>query len=308
MIRVNNVTKAFGKHEALKNVNCTFPSGSICGIVGSNGAGKSTLLRLISGVYKADKGEILIGEDPFLMVYENPEAKNKIFYLSDEPYFPQEADLNHMSSLYASFYPGFDAEYFNKITDGLKLDRNAKLSTFSKGMRRQSAVALALAVRSEYLLLDETFDGIDPIVRGHIRRVICEDVADRNTTVILTSHSIREMEDFCDQFAFIHKGGLLFEKDTDQLKSSLLKVQVAYAGEYDESRFEGFDVVKNSRKGSVTNLIVRGSREQVLEQLEKTEPLILDVLPLTLDEVFTYELEALGYYFDNEVEDKDENR
>ena len=308
MIKVNNVTKSFGKNEALKNVNCTFPSGSICGIVGSNGAGKSTLLRLISGVYRPDNGEILIGDDPFIQVYENPDAKNKIFYLSDEPYFPQEADLKQMEGLYASFYESFDAEYFDELLNGLKLDKNVRLSTFSKGMRRQASVALALAVRYEYLLLDETFDGIDPIVRSHIRRVICADVADRNTTVILTSHSIREMEDFCDQFAFIHKGGLLFEKDTDQLRSSLLKVQVAYSGDYDDGMFKGFDVIKNIRKGSVTNLIVRGSRDQVMDQLQKTDPLILDVLPLSLDEVFTYELEALGYYFENEVEDKDENK
>lgn len=297
MIEVKNVTKKFGNFTALDNVTCSIPEGCIFGMVGSNGAGKSTLLRLIAGVYQPDGGEILMDGAP---VWENNAIKSQIAYVPDELYFLGGANMDRMATLYASAFPTFDKNRFKELASAFDLNTKKPLSTFSKGMRRQASTALALATRPKYIFFDETFDGLDPIMRTLVKKLICNDVIERGATAIITSHSLRELEDTCDQLALLHKGGLVLQSDVGNLKTSLFKVQVAFNAEYDRDIFSDLDVLQYSRHGSVANLIVRGDREQTLASLQAKEPILLDVLPLTLEEVFTFELEALGYIFETE--------
>ena len=207
-----------------------------------------------------------------------------------------------MAALYKAAYPTFDTARYHKLVDVFQLDETKPLQHFSKGMRRQAATILAIACRPDYLFLDETFDGLDPVMRRLVKGLICEDVADRQATALLTSHSLRELEDTCDQLALLHKGGLVFESDIQNLKTSLFKIQIAFLDEYDRSRFTGLDMLHFSKRGSVSNLIVRGDRDRTVERLRGLHPAVLDVLPLTLEEMFTFEMEALGYAFHDVLE------
>ncbi len=297
MIEVKNITKKFGDFTALDNVTCTIPEGCIYGMVGSNGAGKSTLLRLMSGVYQPNGGEIFIDGAP---VWENKAIKSQIAYVPDELFFLGGATMERMSKLYAAAYPTFDKNRFTELSAAFGLDTKKPVSTFSKGMRRQASTILALSSRPKYIFFDETFDGLDPIMRTLVKKLICNDVLERNATAIITSHSLRELEDTCDQLALLHKGGLVLQSDVGNLKTSLFKVQVAFNGDYTQDTFADLDLLHYTRHGSVANLIVRGDRDATVAALQAKEPLLLDVLPLTLEEVFTYEMEALGYIFETE--------
>ncbi len=295
MIEVKALTKRFGDFTALDNVTCNIPEGCIYGMVGSNGAGKSTLLRLISGVYRPDAGAVFIDGQP---VYENKAVKARIAFVPDDLFFLGGADMRRMAQLYAAAYPAFDKARFEALTAAFKLDPKKPLSAFSKGMKRQAAIILSLSSRPKYIFFDETFDGLDPIMRTLVKKLIVEDVLDRHATAIITSHSLRELEDTCDQLALLHKGGLVLESDVQNLKTSLFKIQIAFNHEYDRDLFEGLDILHYTRHGSVASFIVRGDREQTVATLQAKLPVLLDVLPLSLEEVFTYEMEALGYIFD----------
>ena len=299
MINVEKVTKHFDDFTALKEISCTIREGCIYGMVGSNGAGKSTLLRLISGVYRPDGGRITIEGQP---VWENPEIKQRMVYVPDDLYFLPGASISRMEALYARAYPQFDHERCRQLVQAFRLDPHKPVAAFSKGMRRQAACILAISCRPQYLFFDETFDGLDPVMRRLVKNLLCRDVLERQATAIITSHSLRELEDTCDQLALLHKGGMVFESDIQNLKTSLFKIQIAFAGEYDQSLFDGLDLLHFSKRGSVANMIVRGDREQTVGQLKSLSPILLDVLPLTLEEVFTYEMEALGYSFDDILE------
>jgi len=299
VIKAENIVKKFDGFTALNGITCSIPSGCIYGMVGSNGAGKSTFLRLMSGVYRPDEGEIVIDGEP---VYENPSAKGKIAFVPDELYFLPGATMDRQAFLYQSVYPRFDQERYEYLAEAFGLDRKKQLNTFSKGMRRQAAIILAISCRPEYLFMDETFDGLDPVMRNLVKGLICQDVAERNATAVIASHSLRELEDTCDQLALLHKGGVILESDIGNLKTSLFKVQIAFKDEYGISRFSGMPLLHFSKKGSVTNLIARGDREELVMKLKQMDPLLLDVLPLTLEEVFTYEMEALGYVFHDVLE------
>ena len=297
MIEVRGLTKRFGDFTALCNVTCTIPEGCVYGMVGSNGAGKSTLLRLISGVYRPDAGEIFIDGQP---IYENTAMKARIAFVPDELYFLGGADMRRMARLYAAAYPTFDKARFAALTASFRLDPTKPLSTFSKGMRRQASIILSLSSRPKYIFFDETFDGLDPIMRTLVKKLIVEDVLDRHATAIITSHSLRELEDTCDQLALLHKGGLVLESDVQNLKTSLFKIQIAFNQDYDRDFFAGLDILHYTRHGSVASFIVRGDREQTVAALQAKLPVLLDILPLSLEEVFTYEMEALGYIFNEE--------
>lgn len=299
MIQVKNITKKFEDFTALNAVTCTIPEGSIYGMVGSNGAGKSTLLRLIAGVYRPDDGNILIDGIP---VWENEQVKGKIAFVPDELFFLPGATMERMAKLYAACYPDFDKARFKELANAFKLDTKKPISTFSKGMKRQAGTALALSARPKYIFFDETFDGLDPIMRGLVKKLICNDVVERNATAIITSHSLRELEDTCDQLALLHKGGLILESDVQNLKTSLFKVQIAFHEPFTKEKFPELDILHFVKHGSVANLIVRGDREQTIAVLQSKLPVLLDVLPLTLEEVFTYEMEALGYIFEDVLE------
>ena len=302
MIKADKVTKSFfsaGMKEpyvALNQLSCEIPSGCIYGLVGSNGAGKSTFLRLLSGVYKADGGEMTIDGLP---VWENPAAKDKLFYVPDELYFLPQSTMQKMAHYYKAIYPKFDWQRYSNLTETFGLDESANLNTFSKGMKRQAATILALATKPDYLFFDETFDGLDPVMRNLVKKVIYNDVLERGTTTIITSHSLRELEDTCDQLALLHKGGIVFESDIQNLKTSLFKVQTAFATPFNRAMFEvvGIDILSYSQMGSVCTFIVRGDKATVEEKVRCMNPLLLDILPLNLEEVFVYEMEALGYAF-----------
>ncbi|MBQ1821630.1 MAG: ABC transporter ATP-binding protein [Clostridia bacterium] len=294
MITATNITKRFGDSVALDGLNCNIPEGCVYGLVGSNGAGKSTLLRLIAGIYKPECGSIAIDGQP---VYNNPEVKKRIVFVPDELFFLPKTNLLRMEKLYASVYEKFSHERFMTLLSDFSLNPNANLSTFSKGMRRQAATILALSCDTDYILFDETFDGLDPVMRNLVKNLIYNEVMDRGATAVITSHSLRELEDTCDQLALLHKGGIIFESDVEHLKTSLFKVQVAFSDEYDRSRFAGIESLSFTKHGSVSSLIVRGDRDETEAKIKAMNPVLFEVLPLSLEEVFVYEMGQLGYEF-----------
>ncbi|HWR22466.1 MAG TPA: ABC transporter ATP-binding protein [Feifaniaceae bacterium] len=298
MIEVKGVTKTFGGRAALNDLSCAIENGRIYGLVGSNGAGKSTLIRLMTGVYRPDRGGVAVNGAP---VFDNPAVKRRMVYVSDDIYFLPQANMRRMALLYAAAYPSFSMKRFEEFSHMFGLDPKAPLTSFSKGMRRQAAVILALCCYADFIFMDETFDGLDPVMRELVKRVIYSEMEQRGATAVIASHSLRELEDTCDQLALLHKGGLVFESDIQNLKTSLFKVQVAFKGEFDRKVFEGTDVVSFTKQGSVALAIVRGDRGKVRQKLVAQDPLLVEVLPLTLEEVFIHEMEALGYSFDNAI-------
>lgn len=299
MIETKNLVKNFDGYLAVNDISCNIPNGCIYGMVGSNGAGKSTFLRLITGVYKPDKGSILIDGEP---VYENPSIKSRISYVPDELYFLQNATIHRMASFYKNVFKNFDSERCNFLTEAFKLNPSKSINTFSKGMKRQVAIILALSCRSDYMFFDETFDGLDPVMRNLVKSLICQDVLERNATAFITSHSLRELEDICDQLALLHQGGLVLENDISNLKTSQFKVQIAFNSPFDESLFKDFPYSRFKKLGSVATMIIKGDRDETVKKLSAMNPTLLDVLPLTLEEVFTFEMDALGYSFENILE------
>ncbi len=294
MISAKNVTMKFDDFVALNQLSCEIPDSCIYGLVGSNGAGKSTFLRLISGVYRPYEGTITADGEP---IWENPKIKSQIMYVPDELYFLPQSDMNAMARLYAAVYESFNRDRFRELTATFGLKPDVGIGTFSKGMKRQAATILALSTMPKYLFFDETFDGLDPVMRNLVKQVIYSDVCERGTTTIITSHSLRELEDTCDQLALLHKGGIVFESDIQNLKTSLFKVQIAFREAFDKGRFSEIETLSYSQTGSVATLIVRGDRDDVVARLRKMDPVLLDILPLNLEEVFIYEMEALGYAF-----------
>lgn len=296
MITATNLTKKFGNFTAVDNMTCQIKKGCIYGLVGSNGAGKSTFLRMVTGIYKPDNGSVTINDIP---VYNNPDAKKLFAFVPDELYFLPESSINRMAKLYASVYESFDMERCKTLTAAFQLNPKASINSFSKGMKRQAAIILALSCRTDYLFFDETFDGLDPIMRSLVKSLICQDVIEKQTTVIITSHSLRELEDICDQLALLHKGGLVLENDIDSLKTEKFKVQIGFNREFDESLFSDIEYTKFRKIGSVANMIIKGDKDETYKKLKALSPVLIDMLPLTLEEVFTYEMEALGYDFSN---------
>ena len=294
MISAKNVTMKFDNFTALNSLSCEIPNSCIYGLVGSNGAGKSTFLRLISGVYRPQSGEILIDGAP---VYENPDIKNKVLYIPDELYFLPQSNMKEMAKFYSAVYKNFSFERFNNLVSTFGLNKEANINTFSKGMRRQAATVLALSAMPDFLFFDETFDGLDPVMRNLVKKVIYNDVLERGTTTIITSHSLRELEDTCDQLALLHKGGIVFESDIQNLKTSLFKVQIAFSETYSKEKFSDIELLNYEQVGSVATFIVKGDKELIVKKLTHMSPLIMDILPLNLEEVFIYEMEALGYAF-----------
>ena len=295
MIECVNVSKRFEKTNALDEANCTVDTGSVFGLVGSNGAGKSTLLRLISGIYKPDGGMVSIDGES---VYDNVTLKKQCVFISDDPYLMYGASLNSMAKLYSAFYDTFSYPEYSKLVNLFDIDPAAQLSDFSKGMRRQAVIILALSCKSRYLFLDETLDGLDPVMRALVKKLLYQSVLDNNTTIVISSHSLRELEDACDNLAMIHKGKIVFQRDIEHIASSVSKVQVVLSDDIKKQEFAEIDVLNYTRKGSVANLIVRGKCDEVIAILEQKNPLLLEVLPLSLEEVFTYELRQQGYSFD----------
>ncbi|MBR4073521.1 MAG: ABC transporter ATP-binding protein [Clostridia bacterium] len=292
MIKGINLTKKFDTKVALNAINFSMEEGTVYGLVGSNGSGKSTLLRLISGVYYADGGSIEVdGEDCF----NNPKIKSQIAFLGDTPYFLPQSNLIEMKRFYKSLYESFDDETFERLLSVFPLDRTARISTMSKGMQRQAALILAMSTKPKYLLLDEAFDGLDVVMRRVLANIILDGVEKEGLTAVIASHNLRELEDIVDHIALIHNGDMLFNDQTENLKGSIHKIQAAFTLVPDLSVFDALDVMKIERTGSLLQMIVRGDRDEIMKFINNLLPLFAECVEPTIEEIFVYELEVIGY-------------
>ena len=291
MIEAINLTKRFENKIALDSVNFEIKEGSVYGLVGSNGSGKSTLMRLISGVYTSDGGDILIdGEKPF----NNPQLKSKICYLPDTPYFIHQSNINEMAKYYAMLYPTFDWERFEYLSSIFPLNKKARIATMSKGMQRQAALMLCLSVRPKYLLLDEAFDGLDPVMRKVLKSLLAEGVSD-GMTAIIASHNLSDLESLCDSVGLLHNGNIVFNEDIDNLKGNVHKVQAVFSMIPDLSVFDELKPMKIEKTGSLIQLVVRGDEKEIKSFLNTLVPVFIELVPPSLEEIFVYELEEKGY-------------
>lgn len=296
MIEVKNVTKKFGKLNALDNLSFSVNDGAVFGLVGSNGAGKSTLLRVANGIFQADGGQLLIdGEN----VYENQKIKDRCFFIPDYPYFSNSDTIEKTAFLYRKIYTGWDELYFKQLCATFPLNKKQRIINMSKGMQRQSALILALSTRPKYLFLDEIFDGLDPVVRQLVKKLIITNVTDNDTTVMIASHNLRELEDICDHVGLLHRGGIILERELDDLKLGIHKVQIAFNNDINDDIFCDLEIVNKSRNGNLFNLTIRGSEDEFIPKLEALNPAFMESLPLTLEEVFINEMEGAGYDINN---------
>ena len=292
MIELKSVTKNFDNFKVLENIDLTIPKGSAFGLLGSNGAGKSTILRLLSGIYKAEDGNVLIdGEE----VYDNIPIKQKVFFINDETIQFSNFTLNELKNFYKGFYPNFSQELFEKLRNSINLPLNKKLSQFSKGMKRQAIVITALACQTDYLLLDEAFDGLDPTMRIIVKRMIVDAIIDRDLTTIISSHNLKEINEVCDTVALLHEGKIIFSKDLDSVKGNIHKIQTAFPEAYTAEDFSELQIMHFEKNQSIYYMIIKGDEDEIRKQLAPKNPLILDVIPLSLEEIFIYEMEVLGY-------------
>ena len=294
MIEITNLNKSYGTKKVLEDLNCTIKTGSIYGLIGANGAGKSTLLRIIMGVFTKDSGKIEI-DGKELKDEEN--VKQKLVYVPDDLFFFKNYTIKDMAIFYSKLYENFDMNFAMKMAEKLKLDTKQKIQTFSKGMKRQTALICALATNADYMFFDETFDGIDPVIRNYMKKVIAEQMQKKETTIIMTSHNLRELEDMCDNLGLLYKGGILFESEIDTLKTNMFKIQISLGKDFSEKDFQNLNVLSFKKNGSVATVILKGDKEGYEKILNDMNPIILDFLPLTLEEIFIYEMEVLGYEF-----------
>lgn len=299
MIRIEDLTKNFDGILALDSVNAQIHENSIFGLVGTNGAGKSTLLRVMAGVLKPEQGQILVDEVP---VWENPQAKEKLCFIPDTAWFFPNATANVMRDYYRVVYPQFDQLRFDDLLEKFELDPQRRLSTFSKGMKKQVSVLLGVCANTEYLFCDETFDGLDPVMRQTVKSLFASELLNRKFTPVIASHSLREIEDICDHVGLLHKGGILFARDLDEMKLDIHKIQcVIPDGILEEELLTELDVLQHSKRGSLLTVVVRGEYEEVQRKIQEKQPLFSEILPLTLEEIFISETEVAGYDIKNLV-------
>lgn len=306
MIEIRNVTMNFSdgpstkQGPSLKNISLTIPEGCIYGFLGSNGAGKSTLMRIMSGIYPATSGEIYIDGEP---VFDNPRAKEKIFFVNDETTQFTNYTADELSMFYKGAYSGYSDEVFKKVMTALKLPTNKKLSTFSKGMKRQTIVALALAAQTKYLLFDEAFDGLDPAMRRMVKNIITDEIFDRGASLIVSSHNLTEISELCDHAMLIHEGDLVFSDELDNLRAGFTKLQLVIRDpeladdEVLKKKIQslGLEALDITTLGSLRQIIVKAPEEEAVSKLKVLSTDLAEGVPLTLEEIFIYELEARGY-------------
>lgn len=290
MIEVRNVMKEFDGFRALDDMSMTVQTGSVYGLVGPNGAGKSTIIRHLTGIYRQDAGEITIDGAP---VFENPEVKSRIAYIPDDIFYYANASIREMMDFYRSIYPHFDAERFKKLADVFGLDPKRQMRRLSKGMQKQAAFWIAVSLRPEILILDEPVDGLDPVMRRQIWSIIMADVAENGTTVLVSSHNLRELEDVCDSVGIMNKGKIMIERSLNELQENIVKIQLALPD--GESLPEGLDILHKSNTGRLQSLIMHGTQEELTEKLQSAHPLFIDAVPLTLEGIFIFELGGADY-------------
>ena len=281
MLEMKNVTKTFGSFTALNDLNMTIPKGTVYGLVGPNGAGKTTAIRHLTGVYRQDQGQVLMDGQP---VFENPAAKSRIGYIPDEIFYFPSASLEEMRRFYRGMYPQFDDQLFQKLYDVFKLPQKSAIRRFSKGMQKQAAFHLTICTRPDVLILDEPVDGLDPVMRRQVWSLIMSDVANRGTTVLISSHNLRELEDICDHVGIMNQGKMLLERSLADMQGATHKVQLV--GDLPQ----GLEVLHETAAGRMRTLIIRGEQEQLQQALSAAQPTYFDILPLSLEEIFIYEL------------------
>lgn len=295
MMTLKGTVKRFGEFAALDGVDLEIPKGTAFGLLGSNGAGKSTILRLFSGIYQAENGEVLIdGEN----VYDNVNAKQKVFFINDETVQFSNFTLIQLKNFYKQFYPNFSEDIFAHLQGIIRLPANRRISTYSKGMKRQAIVITGIACCTPYLLLDEAFDGLDPTMRIIVRRMLVDAMCERQLTVVISSHNLKEIGEMCDTAALLHHGKIIFDRQIDSMKGTVHKIQVAFADrerEYTAADFPGVEILHFSRTESIYHIIAKGDEETLRAALAPHSPVVSDLIPLSLEEIFIYELEGLGY-------------
>ena len=298
MIKVDRVSKKYDNDFVLNNLSFNIKDNCIYGLVGANGAGKSTLLRIIMGIFDANMGSVTIdGEE----VSHNVKLKQKMVFIPDDLFFYPGYTLIDMAKYYQSMYDEFDMDYLRELAKLLKLKENVKISNFSKGMKRQCALICAIATNADYMFFDETFDGLDPVIRNVMKKIIVKQMNKKKTTIVMTSHNLRELEDICDNLGLLYQGGILFESEIDTIKTNMYKVQISLKGDFDKDDFSDIDLLSYKKNGSVATLIIKDVDKTSKKKLAKKNPIILDYLNLTLEEIFIYEMEAMGYEFDKLV-------
>ena len=297
MIEIRNCSKAFGEIHAIDHVSMEIGERQIFGLVGTNGAGKSTLLRMAAGVIKPDEGEILVDQEP---VYENEKIKQQIFYISDGGYFPQGYTAADLKDFYREYYPDFMTDRYSKLMDQFHLDEKRRISSYSKGMKKQLLVIMGISAGTKYLLCDETFDGLDPVVRQGVKSLLAAEIMSRDFTPVLASHNLRELEDICDHVGLLHKGGMLLSKDLEDMKFHIHKVQCVLTDRKQEEELKKeLDILKVDHQGSLVLFTARGTRSEIMAKIQEKNPLFSEVLPLTLEEIFISETEVAGYEIQN---------
>ncbi len=293
MIELLDLEKNFDDIKAVASVSLNILDGEVFGLVGTNGAGKSTILRIISGVIKPDSGIVLVDKRP---VYDNPEVKSDLFYISDEQFFLPNSTPEEMANYYESIYKSFDKLRFHKLCSGFGLDTKRRISTFSKGMKKQVSILLGLCANTKYLLCDETFDGLDPVVRQGVKSLFAGEMADRGLTPVIASHNLRELEDICDHIGLLHQGGVILSEDISDMKLKMQKVQCVFNSEEDEERaLEGLEILAKESRGRLRTFTLRGEREDIETAFKRGNPLFFEVLALSLEEIFISETEVVGY-------------
>ncbi len=294
MIEVKGITKRFGDFTALDELSLTVPSGSVYGLVGPNGSGKSTIIRHITGIYRPDGGEILIDGQP---VYENPAVKSRIAYIPDDVFYFNNASMKDMAKFYRGIYPKFSMDRFHALLEIFPLDPTRPIRRFSKGMQKQAAFVLCMAMQPDIMVLDEPIDGLDPVMRRQVWSLLMADIAERGTTVLVSSHNLRELEDVCEHVGILDHGKLLLERSLSEMQENICKILIALP---DGAQLpEGADILHQSATGKLLTLIVRGKQAELMEHFAKAQPLFMDAVPLTLEEIFIYELGGVDYEVKN---------
>ena len=296
MIVFDNVKKLLDGKTVLDLKELTIPKGALYGLIGANGAGKSTMLRLISGVYTADEGIVSVDGENIL---DNAKMKEKLFFVPDDPYFLPQATLNHMASFYQTYYRNFDYELYRQLCASFDLPIRDKIISYSKGMKRQAIILLALSTHPEYLLLDESFDGLDPVMRQKVRRILVDIAAQRNITVIISSHNLRELDELCDYVGVVYRGKLLYNIAMEELKKRIHKYQLAFSSPVTEEYFFRFSMLSCKIVGKFVTIVAKGEAEILEQKINMLKPLAMEKFPLTLEEILIYEVEAKGYDYQN---------
>ena len=292
MLEVKNAVKTFDGFRALDGLTMTVPKGAVYGLVGPNGAGKSTIIRHLAGIYRQDSGEVLLDSQP---VYENTEAKRRMAVIGDDWYYFPQAGIKEMAKFYAGIYPAFSWERYEKLKQVFPLDEKMMLRRMSKGMQKQAAFWLMVCCMPEYLILDEPVDGLDPVMRRQVWSLLLGDVAERGTTVLVSSHNLRELEDVCDHVGILNHGKVLLERSLSDLQDNTVKLQVAYQGVTEPPLPAELNILHRSHVGRVYTYIIRGSSREIMRRMQITEPVLLESIPLTLEEIFIYELGGVDY-------------